>query len=93
MSATTFWASYRKGATRVFAITAIKQIHLYPTVAALGKKFNSGNRTMAAQDFCHATQALLKTVSDYILCLEKIFRQAYGQDAMGTETRNMLSFS
>lgn len=62
-------------------------------IAALGKKVNSGNRTLAAQDFQHATQALNEKVSDYILCLEKIFRQAYGQDNISIVTKNMLLYS
>ena len=39
-------------------------------VTALGKKFNSGNGALAAQDFRHATQAPNETVTDYILRLE-----------------------
>ena len=57
------------------------------------KQFNFGNRTLAAQDFWHATQASGETVSSYILHLEKIFRQAYGQDKMRVETRSVLLYS
>ena len=32
-------------------------------------------------------------MSDYILRLEKVFRQAYGQDSKGTETRRMLLYA
>ena len=66
---------------------------LTQAIAGLGKKFNAGNRTLAAQDLRHSTQALNETVSDYILRLKRIFRQAYGQDNMGVETQNMLLYS
>ena len=61
--------------------------------AALSKKFNFGNRTLAAQDFRHATQASGETVSNHILRLEKIFSQVYGQDKMSVETHNMFLYS
>ena len=59
----------------------------------LGKKFNSGNRTLAVQDFWHATQALDETVSDYIFHLEMTFRQVYGQNNMDIETQNIPLYS
>ena len=61
-------------------------------IAAVGKKLNSGNRTLAAQDFRHATQALNESVSDYILHLEKIFRQAYGRKHSYRDTEHALIF-
>jgi len=62
-------------------------------ISALSSKFNFRSRSLAAQDFRHATQGPSETVSDYILRLEKIFRQAYGQDSMGAETRRMLLYA
>jgi len=62
-------------------------------VSALSSKFNFANRSLAAQDFRHATQGSSESVSDYILRLEKVFRQAYGQDNMGSETRRMLLYA
>ena len=62
-------------------------------VSELSSKFNFGSHSLAAQDFRHATQGPSETVSDYILRLERVFRQAYGQDSMGTDTRRMLLYA
>ena len=62
-------------------------------VSALSSKFNFGSCSLAAQDFRHATQGPSETVSDYILRLEKVFRQAYRQDSMGAETWRMLLYA
>lgn len=45
---------------------------------------------MAAQDFRHARQKETEPVSDFILRLERIFRSAYGQDNISSETRDTL---
>ena len=52
-----------------------------------------GSKTLAAQDFRHATQGSQESVADYILRLEKTFRRAYGSDPMGEETRNALLYA
>ena len=62
-------------------------------ISTLSSKFNFRSRSVAAQDFRNATQGPSESVSDYILRLEKIFRHAYGQVSMGTETWRMLLYA
>ena len=52
-----------------------------------------GSKTLAAQEFRHATQGTQEAVSDYTLRLEKTFRRAYGRDHMAEETRNALLYA
>ena len=61
--------------------------------AAVRSRLEVGSKTLAAQDFRHATQGSQEAVSDYIIRLEKIFRRAYGQDHMAEETRNALLYA
>ena len=57
---------------------------------ALRNRLDPGSRSMAAQDFRHATQRESETVSDFILRLERIFQSAYGRDGLSNETRDTL---
>ena len=52
----------------------------------------TGSRTLAVQNFRHATQGVHESVSDYILRLEKIFRRAYGRDHMADGTQQTLLY-
>ena len=61
------------------------------SVEALRSRLDPGSKALAAQDFRHASQIDQETVSDFIRRLEKIFRRAYGNDTMSTETRCALS--
>lgn len=61
------------------------------TVALKGR-IDQGSSKLAAQDFCHAAQRAKETVAEFIHWLEKIFRRAYGRDAIATETRDTLPF-
>ena len=54
---------------------------------ALRSRLDSISKTVAAQDFRHATQREGESVSDFIRRLERTFRSAYGRDLMSTETR------
>ena len=61
--------------------------------AAVRSRLEGGSKTLAVQDFRHATQEPQEAVSDYIIRLEKIIRRAYGQDHMAEETRNALLYA
>lgn len=60
-------------------------------VSALQGRLDPGSKTMAAQDFRHATQGEGESVSDFIRRLERTFHLAYGRDGMQLETRDALS--
>ena len=60
--------------------------------SALRSRLEMGSKTLAAQDFRHATQGTQEAVSDYMLRLEKTFRRAYGRDHMAEDTAFMLSY-
>ena len=51
---------------------------------------NQLGRSLATQDFRHATQREAESVSDFILRLEQTFRSAYGRDRLSSETRDTL---
>ena len=57
-------------------------------VVALRERLDPGSRSTAVQDFRYARQR----VGDFILRLERIFRSAYGRDAMSSETRSALLY-
>ena len=59
---------------------------------ALRSRLDSISKTVAAQDFRHATQREGESVSDFIRRLERTFRSAYGRDLMSTETRETLLY-
>ena len=61
--------------------------------SALRSRLEMGSKTLAAQDFRHATQGTQEAVSDYVLRLEKTFRRAYGRDHMAEDTRNALPYA
>ena len=56
-----------------------EKISFKNAVTAMRCRLETGSRTLAAQDFRHATQGFHEPASDYILRLEKIFRRAYGR--------------
>ena len=60
---------------------------------AMRSRLEVGSKTLAAQEFRHATQESQEAVSDYILRLEKTFRRAYGRDHMTEETRSALLYA
>ena len=49
-----------------------------------------GAKTIAAQDFCHASQWEYQSVGEFIRRLERIFQIAHGEDILSTETRDTL---
>ena len=55
-------------------------------VAALRGRLDAGSKTMAAQDFRHATQGESESVGDFIRRLERTFHLVYGRDGMQVET-------
>ena len=57
---------------------------------ALKACLDSGAKTLAAQDFRHASQQESESVGELIRHLERIFQIAYGGDIMSTETRDTL---
>ena len=60
-------------------------------VITLRERLDPGNRIMATQNFWHAAQEGEK-VGDFIHCLEKLFRMAYGRDPISDETRSTLLY-
>ena len=58
----------------------------------LKEKLDQGVKKIAAQDFRHATQKQKESVLDFIHRLEKMFRRAYGREALTTETRDALLY-
>lgn len=60
---------------------------------ALRSRLNPGGRALAAQDFHHTVQGETELVADFIRCLERTFRIAYGRDSMSAETRDTLLHS
>ena len=69
-----------------------EKISFKNAVTAMRCRLETGSRTLAAQDFRHATQGFHEPASDYILRLEKIFRRAYGRDHMTDETQQTLLY-
>jgi len=61
-------------------------------VKALQARLDPGNKLLAAQDFRHLTQSEGESVAKFISQLETIFKVAYGNDAMATETREVLLY-
>ena len=61
-------------------------------VEALRSRLDCGSKTLAAQDFRHATQRDGESVSEFVRCLERVFRTAYGREPMSAETKDMLLY-
>ena len=59
----------------------------------LKQKLDHGAKKLVAQDFRQAIQKQKESVSDFIYHLEKLFRQAYGREALTAETRDTLLYS
>ena len=58
--------------------------------ASLRARLDPSSRTLAAQDFRHASQREGESVSDFIRRLEQLFKLAYGRDGLSEETRGIL---
>ena len=58
--------------------------------ASLRARLDPSSRTLAAQDFRHASQREGESVSDFIRRLEQFFKLAYGRDGLSEETRGTL---
>ena len=56
-------------------------------VQVLKERVDTGQRALAAQDFCHLHQCDNETVGDFIGHLERTFQLAYGADVMAEETQ------
>ena len=61
-------------------------------VEALRSRLEPGSKAVAAQDFRHATQRDVESVTDFVRQLEGTFRIAYGRDPMSSETRDTLLY-
>ena len=53
-------------------------------VGVLRRRLEPSSKAVAAQDFRHGMQKDSKSVSDFIRCMERTFRIAYGRDSMST---------
>lgn len=60
---------------------------------ALKARLDPGAKTLAAQDFRHASQRESESVGEFIRRLERIFQISYGGDIMSSETRDTLLLS
>ena len=76
------WNLMRENDRRSFATAVTK----------LKEKLDKGAKKIAAQDFRHAAQRQKENVSDFVHRLEKLFRRAYGQEVLTTETRDALLY-
>ena len=56
----------------------------------LKQKLNQSVKKLAAHNFRHATQKQKESVSDFIHRLKKLFRRAYGREALTAETGDTL---
>ena len=61
-------------------------------IAKLKEKLDKGAKKIAAQDFRHAAQRQKENILDFVHRLEKLFRRAYGQEVLTTETRDALLY-
>ena len=88
-------AGYLRGKARqeILLLTPEEKSTFAKTKIAMKNRLQVGSKTLAAQDFRHATQGSQESAADYILRLEKAFRRAYGSDPMGEETRNALLYA
>lgn len=59
-------------------------------IEALRIRLDSGNKTLAAQDFRHISQGDDERVADFIRHLERTFQVAYGRDRMSAEMCDAL---
>lgn len=69
------------------------QESLEEATTALHHRLDPSSRTLAAQDFRHASQREDEPVADFIRRLEQLFKLAYGRDGMSGETRGTLLHS
>ena len=53
---------------------------------------NRLNPALVAQDFCHLAQQHGETVTNFIHCLESVFRRASGREKFSVEKRDALSY-
>ena len=83
----------RSKARQEFSVNTRGKVNIYYSKTAMRSRPKVGSKTLAAQEFRHATQGPQEVVSDYILRLEKTFRRAYGQDHMAKETRSALLYA
>ena len=65
---------------------------LASAVKSLKARLDPGNKLVAAQDFCHLSQAEGESVSKLISHVESLFKVAYGKDNMGSDTREVLLY-
>ena len=88
-------AGYLRGKARqeFLLLTPEEKSTFAKTKIAMKNRLQVGSKTLAAQDFRHATQGSQESVANYILRLEKTFRRAYGSNPMGEETRNALLYA
>ena len=67
---------------------------LFSTAATeLKQKLDQSVKKLAAHDFRHATQKQKESVSDFIHRLKKLFRRAYGREALTAETGDTSLYS
>ena len=61
-------------------------------IKALKERLDPGNQTLAALDFCHTSQKISESVSDFIGRLESVFQTGFGREHLSNETREMLLY-
>ena len=83
-------AGYLKGkAFQEWNLMNERDRSLFSMVATkLKQKLEQGANKLAAQDFRHATQKQKENASDFIHRLEKLFRRAYGREALTAEAQD-----
>ena len=59
---------------------------------ALRDRLDLDGKAVAAQDFRHMSQGVGELVADFVSCLEKTFRRAYGHENMSAETHAALLY-
>ena len=71
-------------------LTAREKKSLEEVTAVMRSRLDPSSRTLAAQDFRHASQQEGESVAYIIRRLEQLFKLAYGRDSMSEETRGTL---
>ena len=81
-------AGYLKGkALQEWSLLGMADKAVYKNGTTILKgRLDPSRKALAVQDFRHFAQKQKESVVDFILCLEQIFRRAYGYDKVGEET-------
>ena len=80
-------------ALQEWGLLSTREESLQELTKAMRSQLDPCSRALAAQDFHHAPQRDNEPVSDFIRCLEQLFKLAYGRDGMSEETPSTLFHS